>query len=558
MTINRYSKTITQDETLPAAQAMLHAIGLTDKDLKKPQVGIASTGYEGNPCNMHLNDLSLLVKKGCNESGSVGLIFHTIGVSDGISMGTAGMRYSLPSREIIADSIESVVGAQHYDSFVAVVGCDKNMPGAMMAMARLNRPALLVYGGTIASGCYKEKTLNVVSAFEAMGEKLAGRLSEKDYKGIIEHACPGAGACGGMYTANTMAVAMEAMGLTLPYSSSNPAVSKEKKEECYRAGKAMQLLLKKNLLPSLLFTRHSFENAITVAVALGGSTNLVLHLLAVAKTAGVKLSLDDFRRISARTPVLADLKPSGKFLMEDIHRVGGTPAVMKYLLEKKLLHGACMTVTGKTLEENLSELPSLKKGQKVVLPVEAPVKKDGHLVILHGNLAPKGAVAKISGKEGAFFTGTARVFNSEESVNKAILNKKIKKGDVVVIRYVGPKGGPGMPEMLKPTSLLMGAGLGKEVALITDGRFSGGTHGFVVGHITPEAFDGGAIALVENGDRITIDAKKNTMHLHVPNNELSNRKKKWKQPDLCVKSGYLYKYARLVSSASEGCLTDRS
>jgi len=554
--MNHYSKLITQDSTLPAARAMLHATGFLEEDFSKPQVGIVSTGYEGNPCNMHLNELATIVKSGCKNSGTLGLIFNTIGVSDGISMGTDGMRYSLPSREIIADSIESVVSAQHYDGFVAVVGCDKNMPGAMMAMARLNRPALLVFGGTIASGCHNGKKLDVVSAFESLGEKLAGKISEKEFKSVVQSACPGPGACGGMYTANTMAVAMEAMGLTLPNSSSNPAMSKAKKKECEEAGNKIGSLMLNNLLPEKLFTKKSFANAVTVAISLGGSTNLVLHLLAVAKTAGVKLSLEDFERISLRIPVLGDLKPSGKFLMEDLHEVGGTPAVMKYLLEKKLLHGDCLTVTGKTLEENLKDISSLKKGQKVFLPLESAVKKSGNLKILYGNLALEGAVAKISGKEGEKFSGPAKVFDSEKEVNDAILQKKICKGDVMIIRYVGPKGGPGMPEMLKPTSLLIGAGLGKEVALITDGRFSGGTHGFVVGHVCPEAFDGGLIALLRDGDKITIDINKNSIHAHLFTDEIKNRKREWKKPELKVKSGYLYKYAKLVSSASQGCVTD--
>ncbi len=554
--MNHYSKLITQDSTLPAARAMLHATGFQEEDFSKPQVGIVSTGYEGNPCNMHLNALAAIVKSGCKDSGTLGLIFNTIGVSDGISMGTDGMRYSLPSREIIADSIESVVSAQHYDGFVAVVGCDKNMPGAMMAMARLNRPAILVFGGTIASGCHNGKKLDVVSAFESLGERLSGKISEHEFKSVVQSACPGPGACGGMYTANTMAVAMEAMGLTLPYSSSNPAMSEAKKNECEEAGRKMGSLLLNNLLPEKLFTKKSFENAITVAVSLGGSTNLVLHLLAVAKTAGVKLSLEDFERISLRTPVLGDLKPSGRFLMEDLHEAGGTPAVMKYLLEKGFLHRDCLTVTGKTLAENLADVPSLKKGQKVFLPVESAVKKSGNLKILYGNIAPDGAVAKISGKEGESFSGTAKVFDSEQGVNEAILNKKIQKGDVVVIRYVGPKGGPGMPEMLKPTSLLMGAGVGKEVALITDGRFSGGSHGFVVGHISPEACDGGLIALLRDGDKITIDINKNSIHAHLFSDEIKIRKREWKKPEPKVKSGYLYKYAKLVSSASEGCVTD--
>lgn len=558
MELNKYSKTVTQDDTLPAAQAMLHAIGLTDNDLKKPQIGIASTGYEGNPCNMHLNDLALYVKKGTENKDIVGLIFNTIGVSDGISNGTLGMRYSLPSREVIADSIETVVNAQSYDGVITIVGCDKNMPGAMIAMSRLNRPSILVFGGSIASGCYKNKKLNIVSAFEALGEKYAGTISDEDFKGVIHNACPGAGACGGMYTANTMSSAIEAMGMSLPYSSSNPATSEVKKKECVEAGEAMRLLLEKDIKPKDILTKNAFENAVVLTIALGGSTNVVLHLLAIASALEIDFSLRDFQRLSDSTPFIGDLKPSGKYLMEDVHAVGGTPAVMKYLLDKGLLHGDCLTVTGNTVAENLKEIKPLDfTKQDVILPLEKPIKQTGHLRILHGNLASEGAVAKITGKEGERFEGTAIVFESEFDVNDGVKDGRVKKGHVVVIRYEGPKGGPGMPEMLKPTSLIMGAGLGQSVALITDGRFSGGSHGFVVGHITPEAQVGGTIALVKDGDKITIDAVNNTITLHVSDEELNNRRANWKAPELKVKSGYLYKYAKMVSSASEGCVTDK-
>ncbi len=557
MELNKFSKNVTQDQSQPAAQAMLHAIGLTDADLKKAQVGIVSTGYDGNPCNMHLNGLAQYVKKGTLNKDLVGLVFNTIGVSDGISMGTPGMRYSLPSREVIADSIETVVNAQNYDGVIAVVGCDKNMPGAMIAFARLNRPAILVFGGSIASGCHKDRKLDIVSAFEALGEKYAGTISEEDFKGVVQNACPGAGACGGMYTANTMSSAIEALGLSLPYSSSNPAVSDEKHAECVSAGEAMRALLEQDLKPKDILTRKSFENAITLVIALGGSTNAVLHLLAISGTLSLDLTIDDFQRISDKTPFLADLKPSGKYLMEDIHRIGGVPAVMKYLLEKGMLHGDCMTVTGQTIAENLSSVESLRDGQKVVKPLENPIKQSGHLRILYGNLASEGAVAKITGKEGEKFTGLARVFNSEQETNDGIKNGLVGKGDVVVIRYVGPKGGPGMPEMLKPTSSIMGAGLGNDVALITDGRFSGGSHGFVVGHISPEAHNGGTIALVEDDDTITIDAVKNSIVLHVNDSVLAERRANWNQPASKAKSGYLRKYAHTVSSASKGCVTDQ-
>nr|WP_298998984.1 dihydroxy-acid dehydratase [uncultured Allomuricauda sp.] len=556
MELNKYSKNVTQDPTQPAAQAMLHAIGLTEDDLKKPLVGIGSTGYEGNPCNMHLNDLSTYVKKGTQEVDLVGLIFNTIGVSDGISMGTYGMRYSLPSRDIIADSMETVVQAMNYDGLVTVVGCDKNMPGALMAMIRLDRPSVMVYGGTIAPGCLNNKKLDVVSAFEAWGEKVAGTMNEQEYKSVIQNACPGAGACGGMYTANTMASAIEALGMSLPYSSSNPAVGDKKTGDAIAAGKALKHLLEKDIKPSDIITKKSLENAVRLIVVLGGSTNAVLHFLAIANAADIEFGLDDFQRISDTTPFLADLKPSGRFLMEDLHNVGGIPAVMKFMLKHKMLHGDCLTVTGKTIAENLKDLPDLFEGQEVVKDIDKPIKETGHLRILYGNLAKDGAVAKITGKEGLHFSGPAKVFDGEFEANDGIRNGKVKKGDVVVIRYEGPKGGPGMPEMLKPTAAIMGAGLGKDVALITDGRFSGGTHGFVVGHIAPEAQDGGVIALVEEGDVITIDAEQNSMSVSISDEELEKRRKKWTQPPLKVNKGSLYKYTKIVSSASEGCVTD--
>lgn len=556
MELNKFSKQVTQDETQPAAQAMLHAIGLSKSDLEKPLVGIASTGYEGNPCNMHLNDLAKLVKEGTENADLVGLIFNTIGVSDGISMGTPGMRYSLPSRDVIADSMETVVQAMSYDGLVTVVGCDKNMPGALMAMLRLNRPSVLVYGGTIASGCHEGKKLDVVSAFEAWGEKVAGTITQKEYQNVIEKACPGAGACGGMYTANTMASAIEALGMSLPYNSSNPAISDNKEQECVKAGEALRVLLEKDIKPSDIVTKKSLENAVRLVTVMGGSTNAVLHFLAIAKAADVQFTLEDFQRISDETPFLADLKPSGKYLMEDVHKVGGIPAVLKYLLEKELLHGDCLTVTGKTLAENLTSVPSLTEGQDVVKPLETPIKATGHLRMLYGNLAKEGSVAKITGKEGLYFSGKAKVFEGEYEANDGIRDGKVEKGDVVVIRYEGPKGGPGMPEMLKPTAAIMGVGLGKDVALITDGRFSGGTHGFVVGHITPEAQEGGVIALVKDGDTITINAETNTIHVEVSEEELAKRKEEWTAPPLKVKRGVLYKYARTVASASNGCVTD--
>ena len=554
--LNKYSKAVTQDPTQPAAQAMLHAIGLTKEDFKKPLVGIASTGYEGNPCNMHLNDLAKLVKKGTINKGVIGLIFNTIGVSDGISMGTPGMRFSLPSRDVIADSMETVVQAMSYDGMITVVGCDKNMPGALMAMIRVNKPSILVYGGTIDSGCHNGEKLDIVSAFEAWGSKVAGTMSESEFETIVEKACPGAGACGGMYTANTMASAIEALGMTLPFNSSNPASGEEKKEDALKAGEEMRILLEKDIKPSDVITKKSLENAIRLVTILGGSTNAVLHFLAIARAAQISFTLEDFQRISDNTPFLADLKPSGKYLMEDVHRVGGIPAVMKYLLSKGLLHGDCLTVTGKTIAENLVEVEDLKEGQDVIMPTETPIKASGHLRMLYGNLAPDGSVAKITGKEGLNYKGTAKVFEGEYAANDGIRDGKVNKGDVVVIRYEGPKGGPGMPEMLKPTAAIMGAGLGKDVALITDGRFSGGTHGFVVGHITPEAQEGGAIALVKDGDIISIDADTNSIILEVSEKELELRKAKWTAPPLKVTRGVLYKYAKTVSSASLGCVTD--
>ncbi len=555
---NKYSKRITQSSSQPASQAMLHAIGLTKEDFDKPLLGIASTGYEGNPCNMHLNLLAQSVKYGINESGGVGLVFNTIGVSDGISMGTPGMRFSLPSRDIIADSIETVVEAMSYDGVATVVGCDKNMPGAVMAMLRLDRPGILIYGGTIAPGKLKGEKLDIVSAFEAWGKKVSGAISEEDYQEVIEHACPGPGACGGMYTANTMATAIEAMGLSLPYNSSNPAVHSSKEAECIEAGKYLMGLIKKDIKPSDIVTKKSLENAISVIIALGGSTNAVLHFLAIADAAGIPFGLDDFQRISDKTPFLADLKPSGKYLMEDLHEMGGVPAVLKYLLEKGYLHGECLTVTGQTLQDNLSAIPSiLEIEQDIIQPIENPIKSSGHIRILYGNLAAEGAVAKITGKEGLYFEGKAKVFDGEFEANEGIASGRVQKGDVVVIRYEGPKGGPGMPEMLKPTSAIMGAGLGKEVALITDGRFSGGTHGFVVGHVTPEAQVGGLIAFVKDGDNIVIDAVENTMVLKVSDEEIQKRKSVWTPPPLKVERGALYKYAKLVSSASKGCITDK-
>ncbi len=557
MELNKYSKTITLDPTQPAAQAMFYGIGLTDEDLHKAQVGIVSMGYDGNTCNMHLNGLAADIKKSIWENNLVGLTFHTIGVSDGMSNGTDGMRYSLVSRDVIADSIETVCGAQYYDALIAVPGCDKNMPGSIIAMGRLNRPSIMIYGGTIAPGHYKGQDLNIVSAFEALGQKLAGQLDEADFKGIIKHACPGAGACGGMYTANTMAAAIEALGMSLPYSSSNPALSEEKQQECKDAGKAIRLLLEKDIKPKDIMTRKAFENAIAVIMVLGGSTNAVLHMIAMAKSVGVSITQDDFQTISDKIPVLADFKPSGKYLMQDLHQYGGVPAVMKYMLAQGWLHGDCLTVTGNTIAENLAAAPDLDfEQQKIILPKETPIKATGHLQIMYGNLATGGSVAKISGKEGDMFEGPARVFDGEHALIEGINTGKIKEGDVVVIKNVGPVGAPGMPEMLKPTSAIIGAGLGKSVALITDGRFSGGTHGFVVGHITPEAYKGGLIALVEDNDIIELNVPKRTMTLKVDEATIAKRRAAYQPPALKATQGVLFKYARSVKDASEGCVTD--
>lgn len=555
--LNRYSARITQDVDQPASQAMLYGTGMTEEDLAKAQVGIASSGYQGNPCNMHLNDLAALVKESCAEAGLIGLIFNTIGVSDGISMGTEGMNFSLQSREIIADSIETVMSAQWYDANVSVMGCDKNMPGALIAMGRLNRPSLMVYGGTIAPGKFKGQTLDIVSAFEGLGACVAGKITQQELKGILQNACPGAGACGGMYTANTMASAIETLGMSLPYSSSHPATSSAKQEECRQLiGPAVRNLLELNLTPSQIMTREAFENAIVMVMALGGSTNAVLHLIAMAKSVGVPLSLEDFQTISDKVPFIADLKPSGRYVMEDLCNVGGVPAVQKLLLKEGLINGDCLTCTGKTLAENLEELPGLSEGQKVIFPLSQPIKETGHLQILYGNVAQGGSVAKITGKEGTCFTGRARVFDAEEEAIDALKAKEIKKGDVIVIRFEGPKGGPGMSEMLKVTAVVMGEGLGKDVALITDGRFSGGTHGFVVGHIVPEAQEGGVLAVIEEGDTLTIDAEKHEINLEVPEEEIAKRLKNWSPPPYKVTKGTLRKFIKNVSSAAEGCVTD--
>jgi len=554
--LNKHSHVITQDNSQPAAQAMLYAIGFSDEDFEKPLIGIASTGYEGNPCNMHLNKLALDVKSGVESIDYVGLIFNTIGVSDGISMGTPGMRYSLPSRDIIADSVETVVQAMSYDGLITVVGCDKNMPGALMGMIRLNRPSILLYGGTIDSGCHKNKKLDIVSAFEAWGGNVSGKIDNNEYRSIIKKSCPGSGACGGMYTANTMASAIEALGMSMPYSSSIPANDDQRKNISKEAGKAIKLIIEQDIKPLDIINKKSIENAVTTVVALGGSTNAVLHFLAIARAAKIDFTLDDFQRISDKTPFIADLKPSGKYLMEDLHEIGGIPIVLKYLLDSGFLHGECLTITGKSLKENLNNVEVLKFDQDVIRSIEKPIKPTGHIRILYGNLAEEGSVAKITGKEGLQFTGPAKVYDSEEDANNGIKNGQVERGDVVVIRYVGPKGGPGMPEMLKPTAGIMGAGLGKHVALITDGRFSGGTHGFVVGHITPEAQVGGTIALIKNGDEISIDASENKINLHISKQEIIDRKKSWIQPKIKASSGSLFKYANVVSSASKGCVTD--
>ncbi|SEK20516.1 dihydroxy-acid dehydratase [Parapedobacter koreensis] len=556
-TLNKYSKVLTQDKTQPAAQAMLYGIGLTDDDMQKAQVGIASMGYDGNTCNMHLNDLAKVVKEGVWANNLVGLVFNTIGVSDGMSNGTDGMRYSLVSRDIIADSIEAICGGQYYDGIIAIPGCDKNMPGSIMAMGRLNRPAIMVYGGTIAPGHYKGQDLNIISSFEALGQKIAGNLSEEDFIGIVKNSCPGAGACGGMYTANTMAAAIEALGMSLPYSSSNPAVSEEKRKECLEAGKYIHILLERDIKPSDIMTREAFENALRVIIVLGGSTNAVLHFIAIGKSVGINITQDDFQRMSDTTPVLADFKPSGKYLMQDLHQYGGVPAVMKYLLNEGLLHGDCLTVTGQTLAENLSGVTPINEiDQPIVQTLDNPIKPTGHLQILYGNLAEKGSVAKISGKEGERFVGPARVFDGEKDLIAGLASGRVKRGDVVVIKNEGPKGAPGMPEMLKPTSAIIGAGLGKSVALITDGRFSGGTHGFVVGHITPEAYEGGLIGLVADDDVIIIDAVNNAITLQVSDEIIAERRAKWQKPTLKVTKGVLYKYAKTVADAAAGCVTD--
>jgi dihydroxy-acid dehydratase len=555
--LNKISAHITQPKSQGASQAMLYATGLKEADMHKAQVGIASIWYEGNPCNMHLLHLSEAVKEGVQGTGLVGMRFNTIGVSDGISMGTDGMSYSLQSRDLIADSIETIMGAQWYDALVAIPGCDKNMPGCVMAMGRLNRPALMVYGGTIRAGCgVGGEKLDIVNAFQVYGEYLAGKISDEQRQNVVRNACPGAGACGGMYTANTMATAIEALGLSLPYSASIPATDPDKIGECQAVGKAIYNLLEKDIKPRDIVTRKSLENAMVVTMAVGGSTNAVLHLIAIARAFGLELTIDDFQKVSDRIPYIADLKPSGKFVQEDLHTVGGTPAVMKYLLEKGLLDGNCLTVTGKTLAENLSTTPGLKAGQKIVRPIEDPIKKSGHIRILRGNLAPEGAVAKITGKEGLIFTGPALCYDREEEMLRGLERGEIKGGEVVVIRFEGPKGGPGMPEMLTPTSAIMGAGLGDKVALITDGRFSGGSHGFIIGHITPEAQEGGPLALIQNGDKITIDAEKNRLDVAVSDAELQKRRSAWKMPALPATRGTLYKYIKNVKSASEGCVTD--
>ena len=555
--LNRYSSRITKPKSQGASQAMLYGTGMKRADMEKAEVGIASVWWEGNTCNMHLNDLAARAKEGVDGAGLMGLRFNTIGVSDGISMGTEGMSYSLQSRDLIADSIETVVGAQWYDGLITIPGCDKNMPGCLMAMGRLNRPALMIYGGTIKPGHSKSgATLDIVSAFQSYGEFIAHKIDDPTRQDIVEHSCPGPGACGGMYTANTMASAIEALGMSLPYSSSTPAVDAGKLEECVRAGTAIRHLLERDIKPRDIMTREAFENAMVIVMALGGSTNAVLHLIAMARAVDVKLTIDDFQKVSDRIPFIADLKPSGKYVMEDLHNVGGVPAVMKYLLEKGMLNGDCLTVTGRTIAENLKDVPGLKSGQDVIMPIERPIKESGHIRILKGSFAPGGAVAKITGKEGLKFSGPARVYDSEEDMLKGLEQGEIQKGEVIVIRYEGPKGGPGMPEMLTPTSAIMGAGLGKDVALITDGRFSGGSHGFIMGHVVPEAQEGGPIALVRNGDTISIDAEKNTLDIEVSDKEMDARRKSWKMPPYKARRGTLYKYIKNVKDASEGCVTD--
>ena len=554
--LNRFSARITQPKVQGVSQSMLYATGMTDEDMEKPQIGIASVWYDGNPCNMHLGGLAEAVKKSVEATGMLGMRFNTVGVSDGISMGTEGMSFSLQSRDLIADSIETAMSALWYDGNVSIPGCDKNMPGCLMAAGRLNRPTLIIYGGTIAPGCWNGKMIDVGSANESYGEFLSGKITEEERREINRQSCPGAGACGGMFTANTMSVAIEALGMCLPFSSSIPAEAPEKRDECKRAGEAIKTLLEKDIKPRDIMTRKAFENAITAIMALGGSTNGILHLLAVARSVDVPLALEDFQAFSDKTPLLGDMRPSGRYSMVDLHKVGGTPAVLKYLHSRGMLHGDCITVTGKTLAENLADVPDLQDGQDVVRTVENPIKETGHLRILMGNLAPTGAVAKITGKEGTQFTGPARCFDSEEEMIAAVEQKQIQKGDVVVIRYEGPKGGPGMPEMLAPTSAIMATGLGKDVALITDGRFSGASHGFIVGHITPEAQDGGPIAVIQDGDVITIDAVKNELSVDVAEHELAHRKDEWTQPAFKVTRGVLHRYIQTVKSASEGCVTD--
>lgn len=554
--LNKVSTIITEDISQGASQAMLYATGLKPEDMKKPQIGIGSVWYEGNPCNMHLLHLAEEVKRGVKNADMIGMRFNTIGVSDGISMGTNGMRYSLQSREVIADSIETIMGAQWYDGLVTIPGCDKNMPGCVMAMIRINRPSIMIYGGTIQAGEYNGKILDIVSAFQAYGEYLSGKISNDERENIIRKSCPGAGACGGMYTANTMACAIEALGLSLPYSSSISATHEAKMAECYTAAEAVKNLLAKDIKPMDILTKKSFENAFRLVTVLGGSTNAVLHLIAIARTAKIDFTIADIQKISDTTPMLADFKPSGKYVMADLHALGGTPAVMKFMLANGMLHGDCMTVTGKTIAENLAPLPELTAGQDLLQPLSAPIKADGHIQVLYGNLANEGSVAKITGKEGLVFKGTARCFDTEEDMIHALEQKKIQKGDVIVIRYQGPKGGPGMPEMLKPTSAIMGAGLGKDVALITDGRFSGGSHGFIIGHVTPEAQVGGNIALVKDGDIIEIDAAKKTLDANVSAEEFAKRRANWTAPEYKAKSGTLYKFIKNVQSASLGCVTD--